>query len=181
MLWTLARDDATPFSKTISRVSPTFRNPFNATLVCGVCCTILGCVYIGSATAFNAFVGVFTILTTMSYLAAILPHLIGRRRFVIPGPFWMSAPIGYAAMGIASAYIVVFNVIYCFPYALPVNAQNMNYSCLMAGGLTIFVSAWYLWKRDHGYVGPRVVLEANNDIRRGSVALTAAGAAEKTA
>jgi choline transport protein len=182
MLWTLARDDATPFSKTVSRVSPTFRNPFNATLICGGCCTILGCVFIGSATAFNAFVGVFTILTTMSYLAAILPHIISRRAFVIPGPFWMPAPIAYTVMGTACAYIIVFNVIYCFPYALPVNAQTMNYSCLMSGGMTIFVSVWYLWKRTHGYVGPRVVLEANDDIRMESlVSASAAGVGEKTA
>jgi choline transport protein len=84
-------------------------------------------------------------------------------------------------MGVVCAYIIVFNVIYCFPYALPVNAQTMNYSCLMAGGLTIFVSAWYLWKRSHGYVGPRVVLDANNNIRTGSVALAEAGRGEKTA
>ena len=183
MLWTLARDDATPFSKIIGRVSPTFRNPFNATLACGCCCTVLGCVYIGSATAFSAFVGVFTILTTMSYLAAILPHMIGRRQYVVPGPFWMPAPIAYTVMGIASAYIIVFNVIYCFPFALPVNAQTMNYSCLMAGGITILVSLWYLWKRNHGYIGPRVVLDGNNEIRKGSVALAGARGSlgEKTA
>lgn len=173
MLWTLARDDATPFSKTVGRVSPTFRNPFNATFICGCCCTILGCVYIGSVTAFNAFVGVFTILTTMSYLAAILPHLVSRRQFVIPGPFWMPPVFAYTVMGLACAYIIVFNVIYCFPYALPVNAQTMNYSCLMSGGLTIFVLVWYLWKRTHGYVGPRVILEANDAVWTGSVALAA--------
>src|SRR2546423_5450072 len=68
MLWTLARDDATPFSGIVGRVSPTHRNPFNATFVCGCCCTILGCIYIASQTAFNAFVASFAILTTMSYL-----------------------------------------------------------------------------------------------------------------
>jgi choline transport protein len=171
MLWTLARDDATPFSGIVGRVSPTHRNPFNATFVCGCCCTILGCIYIGNQTAFNAFVGCFAILTTMSYLAAILPHILFRRKYVKPGPFWMPGPWGYIVTGISSAYIIVFNIIYCFPYAMPVNAASMNYSCLMSGGLTIFVSVWYLWKRDHGYMGPHVLLEANNEVTKGIVGI----------
>lgn len=170
MLWTLARDDAVPFSPFVARVSPTWRNPFNATFICGCASTILGCVYVGSQTAFNAFVGVFTILTTMSYLAAMLPHILSKRKYIVkPGPFWMPAPVAYTVTGTACAYIIVFNVVFCFPYALPVDAASMNYSCLMAGGLTLFVMLWYLWKRNHGYVGPRVLLEANNEVVIGRV------------
>lgn len=179
ILWTLARDDATPLSPIISRVSHTHRNPFNATLACGFACTILGCISIGSQSAFNAFVGVFTILTTMSYLAAILPHILSRRKYVKPGPFWMPGPTGYIVTGIASAYIIAFNVIYCFPFTLPVNAASMNYSCLMAGGLTIFVMLWYLWKRNHGYVGPRVLLNADNEVLKGNVGIVYARTARR--
>jgi choline transport protein len=171
MLWTLARDDATPFPGFLGKVSRKFRNPFNATLACGIFTTVLGCIFVGSQAAFNAFVGVFTILTTMSYLAAILPHILMKRQYVRPGPFWMPGFVGYLISGTACAYIIVFNVIYMFPYALPVDAAHMNYSCLMTGGLTIFISIWYFWKRNRGYVGPRVLLEANNDVIKGVVDL----------
>jgi choline transport protein len=167
MLWTLARDDATPFPNSLGKISKKFRNPFNATLACGIFTTILGCIFLGSQAAFNAFVGVFTILTTMSYLAAILPHILMGRQYVRPGPFWMPGITGYLVIGTACAYIIVFNVIYMFPYALPVDAAHMNYSCLMAGGLTIFIALWYFWKRNRGYVGPHVLLEANNDVIKG--------------
>ncbi|KAG0646544.1 Choline transport [Hyphodiscus hymeniophilus] len=169
MLWTMARDDAVPFSPFIAKVSPRFRNPFNATLIVGFTCTILGVIYIGSAVAFNAFIGVFVILTTMSYLAAILPHLLSGRRFVKPGPFWMPGLLGYIVSGVACAYIIVFNILYMFPYSMPVSAETMNYSCVMAGGTTILASAWYLWKRNHGYIGPRVLLEASNEVLKGIV------------
>jgi choline transport protein len=86
---------------------------------------------------------------------------------VKPGPFWMPGAVGYVVSGLACAYIIVFNIIYCFPYALPVDAETMNYSCLMAGGLTIFVMVWYLWKRNHGYVGPHVLLEADDSVMTG--------------
>ncbi|KAK4989723.1 hypothetical protein LTR50_003048 [Elasticomyces elasticus] len=107
----------------------------------------------------------------MSYLAAILPHLLTRRRYVKPGPFWMPGVWGYIVAGIACAYIIVFNVIYCFPYALPTTAVTMNYSSLMAGGLTVFLAFLYLWKRSRGYIGPRVALDASDDIIKGIVGL----------
>jgi choline transport protein len=86
MLWTLARDDATPASGWLRHVSDQWRNPLNAQLVSGCCVTLLGCVYIASDRAFNAFVGTFAILTTLSYLTAILPNLLTGRKYIRPGP-----------------------------------------------------------------------------------------------
>lgn len=159
MLWTLARDDATPFSSFVGKISPTWRNPFNSTLICAIVCTVLGCIYVGSITAFNAFVGSFVVLSTVSYLAAILPHLLTKRKNMVPGPFWMPGWIGFAVSGIASAYIIVFVIIYCFPFSMPVSAPLMNYTSLTSGGLSLFVAAWWFWKKGHGYVGPQALLE----------------------
>lgn len=156
VLWTLARDGATPFSKTLGRVSTTWRNPFNATLACGLISTLLGCIYVGSSTAFNAFVGSFVILTTCSYLAALVPHVLSRRANVTPGPFWMRGLLGYFVHGISCSYMATFVVIYSFPYSLPVSALNMNYTCLISGGLTLFVVAWWFWV-GKGYRGPPVL------------------------
>ncbi|KAI9874448.1 MAG: hypothetical protein M1830_009735, partial [Pleopsidium flavum] len=156
-LWTLARDGATPFSNTLGRVSETWRIPFNSTLLCGCICTLLGCIYVGSSTAFNAFVGSFVVLSTCSYLAAILPHLLSSRANITPGPFWMTGLLGYTVNGIACSYIVVFIVIYCFPYSLPVRAGSMNYSCLITGSLTIFVAVWWTWVGRRGYTGPKAL------------------------
>lgn len=154
MVWTLARDGATPFSETLSQVSTTWRNPFNATLACGIIVTLLGCLYMGSSTAFNAFVGAFVILSTCSYLAAILPHILTRRANVRPGPFWMRGVLGYVVHGVSCSYMMVFIVIYSFPSSLPVSALSMNYACLITGGLTIFVAVWWLWVGKRGYKGP---------------------------
>lgn len=94
MLWTIARDDATPASGWLRHVSGRWRNPLQAQFVCGCCVTVLGCIYIASDRAFNAFVGTFAILTTLSYLTAILPHLLTGRKNVRPGPV-SSAPKKY--------------------------------------------------------------------------------------
>ncbi|KAJ9658202.1 hypothetical protein H2201_007875 [Coniosporium apollinis] len=164
MLWTLARDQATPFPGLLSRVSPKWKNPFNATVACACITTVLGCIYVGSLTAFNAFVGSFVVLTTLSYLTAILPHLLTRRRYVMPGPFWMPVTVAYIVGGISCVYIIVFVVIYCFPYAMPFDAASMNYTCLITGGFTVFMTVWWLWKRTRGYTGPVILMQEERSL-----------------
>ncbi|KAF1810707.1 amino acid transporter [Eremomyces bilateralis CBS 781.70] len=159
MLWTLARDSATPASGWLRTISPTWKNPFNATLVCGIICSIMACIYVGSDTAFNAFVGSFVILVTLSYLSAILPHMLTRKRNVAPGPFQLKGVFGYTLGIISCAYMAVFIVIFCFPFAMPVDALTMNYASLITGGLTIFIAAWWFWKSTRGYEGPKGLIE----------------------
>jgi len=158
-LWTLARDDATPFSPFLARINTTHKNPLNATFAVALFNTVLGAIYVGSLTAFNAFVGSFVVLTTLSYLMAILPHLLSRRRNVIPGPFWMPDRVAYVVMALSCAYMAVWDVIYFFPFALPVDAETMNYAVVIVGGLTALVSVWWLWKSRRGYVGPKALVE----------------------
>ena len=156
LFWTLARDNATPFSAFFSKVSHKHRNPFNSILLCAVICTILACIYLGSQAAFNAFIDSFVVLSSISYLAAILPHLLSRRAEVAPGWFWMRGSLGYIVNTIACIYIVVFVVIFCFPFSMPATAPTMNYSSLLTGGASLFVAAFWFW-RQKNYEGPKYV------------------------
>jgi len=153
-LWTISRDRATPFPKWLGRINSTFHNPFNATLTCGIVITILACIYLGSTTAFSAFVGCFVQLSSLSYFMAIFPHILTRRSSFVPGFFFMNNKIGYVVNSLSCVYILAFVVIFCFPYALPVEAASMNYASLMTGGLTIFVTIWW-FIRQNSYEGPK--------------------------
>ncbi|KAF4301678.1 Amino acid/polyamine transporter I [Botryosphaeria dothidea] len=167
MLWTLARDGATPFPNQLGRISPTYKNPFNATVACGVIITIFGAIYVGSTTAFNAFAGSFVVLLSLSFLAAILPHILSRRRHIAPGPFWMPAAVAYPIGSVGCAYICVFVVIYCFPYAIPFDETSMNYSSAITGGLTILMGCWWFWIRKRGYIGPQALIEEETQMAAG--------------
>ena len=156
VFWTLARDRATPFSGVFSKISQKWKNPFNAILPDAVLCTALGCIYIGNATAFSAFVSSFAVLTMASYTAAILPHLLSRRSNIAPGPFWMKGLLGYVANAISCLFMLTFIVIFCFPFGMPVTVETMNYTCVIFGGLTIIFGAFYLVLRKN-YEGPKVV------------------------
>ncbi|TQB67712.1 hypothetical protein MPDQ_004906 [Monascus purpureus] len=153
VFWTLARDHAAPCSHFFSRINRTQRNPFNSILLCGLFCTVLGCIYVGNSTAFSAFADSFVVLTSLSYLAAILPHLLTNRANLRPGWFRMKGYVGYVVNAISSLYIIVFVVLFCFPFAMPTDPQNMNYTCLITGGLSLFIVAFWFW-RQGDYEGP---------------------------
>lgn len=153
-LWTISRDRATPIPNWLSHINPRMQNPFNATLVCGCMVTVLACIYLGSTTAFSAFVGCFVQLSSLSYFMAIFPHILTRRSSFVPGFFFMNNIIGYVINALACVYIIAFVVIFCFPYTLPAEAGSMNYASLMTGGLSIFVAVWW-FIRQGSYEGPK--------------------------
>lgn len=154
ILWTLARDGAVPFPQYFSRVNKKLEMPMTATLATAVLVTCLGCIYVGSTSAFNAFIGSTILFFSSSYIAFILPHVLRGRKTVTFGPFRMKGWVGYAVNIVACAYLMVWFVIYCFPYALPVDAASMNYSCLIWGAFTVFAGLWWVFgARD--YVGPQ--------------------------
>ena len=157
VFWTLARDNATPFSAFFSHVSHRQHNPFRAILFCGGFATLMGCIYVGSSAAFAAFVGAFVVLSSLSYLAAILPHLLTRRRTITPGRFHMRGAVGFLVNAVSAIYIVVFVVVFCFPFAMPVDAASMNYAALITGGLSLFVLGFWCFRQKE-YVGPREVV-----------------------
>lgn len=119
--------------------------------------TVMGCIYLGSETAFEAFASSFVVLTTLSYLAALLPYLLSGRSSITPGPIRMNKFLGYAANIVACGYMIVWPIFYCFPYSAEVSAQTMNYSSLITGGLTILVAVWWFCIQRH-YKPPPVLV-----------------------
>jgi choline transport protein len=152
--WALARDAATPFSHHFCALHPTTKTPRNAILLSGALVTLLGAIYLGSARAFNDIAGSFVLLTSLSYLAAILPHLLSGRQHMTPNHFWMKGLVGYVVNALGCAYLAAFIVIFCFPFSRPVSPQNMNYASLIVGGLTLFVALLWAFKRAQ-YTGPQ--------------------------
>ena len=154
VLWTLARDKATPFPRHLSKVHN--HVPVTTTILTAVLVTILGCIYLGSLTAFNAFVGSFVIMSSSSYIAAILPHLLTKRKNIRYGTFHLNkGPLGFILNTIACGYMIVWFVIYCFPFFLPVNASTMNYASVLWGGFTTLLVIWWFVGARKGYEGPK--------------------------
>jgi choline transport protein len=180
LFWVLARDDATPFSRYFSQVNERLSCPIPATILCAVLCTAVGAIQLGSTTAFNSLVGSFIILTTGSYLLAILPHLLTKRKNTPKGPFWMG-DLGFAVNGIACVLIVFFNIFFCFPYAYPVapisamncksflsldivpTANKIKGNSVIFVGLSSLTALWWMLGLGKNYSGPKLTeIYANN-------------------
>lgn len=176
--WALARDDATPFAPFFRAISPAFGSPLRATIAVSAVTTCMGCLYVGSTTAFSALITSYIVLSTLSYAAAILPHVLTSRRTIAPGPFHLGRwgwPINIASL----AYIAATVVLFCFPFMMPATVQNMNCefpprhrppklatltpatdTSVTTGGLVILITAWWFVHGKGKYQGPKYFKEA---------------------
>lgn len=146
VLWAFARDGAIPWSATWARVSPRFGIPFNAQLLVAAANAALGCLYLGSSTAFNAMLGSAVTINNIAYYIPILTNLLTSRRNMYKGAFYMGR-FGFLVNIVTICWLTFAIIFFSFPYAKPVKAASMNYTCVVVGCLPIFIIAWWLWVR----------------------------------
>ncbi|EMD96775.1 hypothetical protein COCC4DRAFT_62273 [Bipolaris maydis ATCC 48331] len=159
LTWSFARDSGLVASSKIARIDGRWQVPVWALYVNGVMTFLIGCVYLGSSTAFNAFIGTGLILqlVTFAFPAALL-LLTGRpKRFLPPTrTFGLPSAFGWVANVFTVAFALFCLVFYCFPPARPVTASNMNYAPAVLVVIGIFIVAnWFLHARKH-YHGPQL-------------------------
>jgi amino acid transporter len=80
--WAFARDGAIPGSKWWKQVHPELDLPLNAMMLSMAIQIVLGVIYFGSSTAFNAFSGVGVISLTVSYAVPIAVSMLEGRAHV---------------------------------------------------------------------------------------------------
>ncbi|KAJ5534387.1 hypothetical protein N7527_000641 [Penicillium freii] len=160
MWWSLARDNATPFSNYFAQVHPTLNCPVRATVAMSALVTCLGCIYIGSTTAFQALISSFIVLSSLSYFGAIFPHVLSGRGNMVPGPFYMGQKLGMAVNIVSLLYILVTVIFFCFPLVLPATVQNMNYTSVIVVGLMVLTAFWWVFRGRQQYHGPQYSFEA---------------------
>ncbi|KAK8214627.1 putative choline transporter Hnm1 [Phyllosticta capitalensis] len=143
VVWAFARDGGIPGSRWFSQVSHTWGVPFNAQLLVTAVCAALGCIYLGSSTAFNAMLGSAVTINNMAYLIPITTNILQGRRALVRGKFHMGSAPGLVVNGVTVAWLVFAIVFFSFPYYQPVTAENMNYTCVCVGGIAIIALVWW--------------------------------------
>ncbi|ORY68648.1 putative amino acid transporter [Pseudomassariella vexata] len=153
--WALARDHAVPFSPIFSKVNESLSCPVYATLFVSVLATGLGAIPLGSSTAFLDLTGSFIVLTTVSYAIPFAANLITGRKYFPAGPFHLGR-FGVVVNMVAVLFIAMFDILYCFPYALPTTAESMNYNSAIVVGVCVISGFWWLFDGKQ-YPGPKVM------------------------
>jgi choline transport protein len=153
--WALARDNAVPLAPLFSRVNERLSCPIPATIFVGIMTTGLGAITLGSTTAFSDLAGSFIILSSTSYALAFGPNLFTGRKYMPVGPFHMGK-LGFAVNALAVLFIVFFNILYCFPYSMPVEVAFMNYNCVILVGVVFLATCWWFGNASRHYAGPKL-------------------------
>ena len=78
-----------------------------------------------------------------------------KRKNIPRGPFWMGQT-GFMINAIALVLIIFFNVLFCFPYTLPVAKATMNYNSVILMGTIALTAFWWFVHGLRKYPGPRV-------------------------
>ncbi|KAK4152280.1 amino acid/polyamine transporter I [Chaetomidium leptoderma] len=151
--WAFARDGAIPGSKWWKHVHPKLDLPLNAMMLSMAIQIVLGAIYFGSYTAFNAFSGVGVISLTVSYGAPIAVSMLEGRAHVKEAKFPLGK-IGWLCNSVAIAWSILAVPLFCMPAYLPVTAANVNYAPVVFVGFVVIAFVWYaVWGRKN-YRGP---------------------------
>ncbi|KAG8415736.1 hypothetical protein J3458_009559 [Metarhizium acridum] len=147
--YALARDGGMPFNSYFEHVSPTVGAPVAGLLWCFAWDIVLGLVFLGSTSAFNAIISAAVVCFTITY--AIPPGInMLRGRCMLPEnrSFKLSNTVGYICNAASVAWTLLTTVLFVWPPTRPVDAVNMNY-CVVAFGVIIVIagSNWILSAR----------------------------------
>lgn len=148
--WAFARDHGLPGSGFFSYVNPTLQVPVRMVLVVGFLQMLLGLIYLGSSTAFNAVLSMAILGMYASYFSPILFMLLyGRRsssstiRGFSSGMFDLGPRWGPVVNVIALMWLVLAMVFSTFPTVEPVTANNMNYCVVVMVGWVFIGGVYY--------------------------------------
>lgn len=178
LTWSLGRDSAFLGSKYWGRVHPSLQVPVQSLFLNNFVVFIIGFIYLGSSTAFNAFIGTGLILQQATYAipAALLLWQRRSSQYLPPHrPFRLPSILGWVVNIATVIFALVVVVFYNFPVVLPVTGSNMSgsrpavtlndfadslpdYASAVIGVMLIFAAInWFVHARKH-YEGPRLHL-----------------------
>lgn len=143
LCWSFARDRGLPGSRYWSKINPRTGAPVNAHIMSCVWCAIIGCIYMGSTTAYNSLVIGCILFLLLSYLVPVVFLLIKGRDNIEHGPFWMGK-LGLVCNVVLIFWAVFTTIFYSFPAVMPVTAGNMNYVSVVIAVFFIYcVVYWF--------------------------------------
>ncbi|KAJ6112268.1 Amino acid/polyamine transporter I [Penicillium sp. IBT 18751x] len=165
--WAFARDRGLPSSTFFSVVNPTLKVPVRMVLVVVFLQMLLGLIYLGSSTAFNAVLSMAILGMYASYLTPILFMFMYRRRTsnsivcaaMGTGAFNMGQRWGPTVNVVAMMWLILAMVFSTFPTVMPVTPENMNYCVVVTTGWVVLGAVYYyLFSGKSRFTGPMVEL-----------------------
>ncbi|KAK1522641.1 choline transport protein [Colletotrichum costaricense] len=148
LLYSMARDNGILFPKYFSHITPGHNVPTNTILMCYGFNILFGTLYLGPTVAFGAYIASCTIFLNVSYAFPIIALLVRGRDILsqhqVPNAPFRLGRCGYGINLIAALFVSVTSIFFCFPVALPVTSDNMNYVLIVVAIFIIIVESYWL-------------------------------------
>ncbi|KAF0323848.1 amino acid transporter [Colletotrichum asianum] len=167
-LWAFARDKAVPFDAYFNHVHKDLQVLVRAIAVVTIMQLLLGFLYLGNTTAFNAVLSMAIIGIYLSYSIPIAYMLlVGRNRLTRKeyGPFRLGGFLGPVLNVVSLVWMTVVIIFSTFPSAQPVTAQNMNYSTVVMAGWLVSGLCYYFARGHAKFEVPVVISEVVEGVR----------------
>ena len=133
--------------------------PINSILFSLSITIIIALINIGSSAALNTIVALLTGATSFSYALSIACILAKRlRKEPLPPARFSLGRYAIAINAFATVYVIVSAVTSFFPVTVPTDAENMNWSSVMFGGVLIIACVNYAVRGRKHYTEPRTHL-----------------------
>lgn len=97
--------------------------PMNSQLAVTAIVAALGCLYLGSSTAFNSLLGSAVTINNCAYMVPILTNLLTGRRNMYKGVFHMAGVKGFVVNAVTVCWLAFAIVFFSFPYYKPVTGK----------------------------------------------------------
>lgn len=171
LCWSFSRDNGLPGSRYWSKINERTKQPVNAHLMSCAWCAVIGCIYMGSTTAYNAMVTGCIVFLLMSYIVPVLCLLYKGRDNIPHGPFWLGK-LGLFCNIVLCFWTIFTTIFYSFPTVMPVTGGDMNYVSVVIGVFGLYcVIYWFArGKRhfktidDHLAAIPELTLQLSNQV-----------------
>ena len=145
--WTLAGSEALPGSKYLKQIHPRTKLPVNAHFFSTFLVAIIGCIYVGSTTAFNAIITACICLLLISYSIPAILLLRARNKGFAHGPF-CCGKLGYIT-NILTILWTIFCLVFLFVSLCETSYKYQHELCICSLWRRYFSSDYLLvsvWK-----------------------------------
>jgi choline transport protein len=156
--WAFARDGGMPFSEYFAHIDTKHQVPVRMCILLTALQALLGLIYVGNTTAFNAILSMAILGMYTSYVLPIAYMVVYGRspsphRTVRFGPFRLGK-WGVVVNIVALLWGTLAMLFSMFPSFQPVSLGNMNYSSVVMGGWVLVGVAYYFGFQRKTYEGP---------------------------
>jgi choline transport protein len=167
--WAFARDSALPFSNYFTHISGSEHVPARMIVLVTILQGLVGLLYLGSYTAFNAVLSMAILGVYVSYLLPIV-YMITYGRTADkehPHGYFRLSKIGGTVVNTAAIVWLLIGIVFStFPSYQPVTPENMNWSVVVMGGWMMCGAVYYcVWGRK-SYNGPLLEVTAMVDAQQ---------------